>query len=109
MSNTTTQKNRASAFINQGGRCIYCRRPMWQTHLREFAAANGLSKRQAKKRRCTAEHLLARADGGSNRGTNIAAACLFCNSRRHQLKHVLEPKAYEHFVQGELRAGRWAP
>ncbi|WP_254782667.1 HNH endonuclease, partial [Lysobacter sp. yr284] len=33
-------------------------------------------------RRCTAEHLIARHEGGRNRRENIAAACWLCNQRR---------------------------
>ena len=101
-------KVRSTAFQLQQGLCVYCQRPMWQSHLRDFAATHGLTKRQAKHRRCTAEHLQAKCDGGSNKQGNIAAACIYCNQRRHQLKQAPAPDAYKKYVQQKLIAGTWA-
>lgn len=50
----------------QGGVCFYCQRP--------FTTGG--------KRRPTREHLVPRAHGGSNRPTNIVAACFGCNHDR---------------------------
>jgi 5-methylcytosine-specific restriction endonuclease McrA len=36
-------------------------------------------------RDCTAEHLVARMDGGRDTRDNIVAACRRCNAARHQL------------------------
>ncbi|MNM24916.1 hypothetical protein D3C81_353560 [compost metagenome] len=105
---SSISKIRSTAFQRQQGLCIYCQRPMWQSHLRVFAAANGLTKFQASQRRCTAEHLQARCDGGSSQQANIAAACAYCNQQRHQLKQAPTPDAYKTYVQQQLLAGTWA-
>ncbi|WP_425515938.1 HNH endonuclease [Stenotrophomonas acidaminiphila] len=81
---------------------------MWNgAHLKAFAAIASIGKRQAKERRCTAEHLQARCDGGSNSRGNIAAACWYCNQQRHRLPVPPDSKAYAEYVQREVLAGRW--
>jgi len=104
----TIPKVRRAAFQRQDGLCFYCRRPMWQNHLHHFASGNCLTKAQARKRRCTAEHLLAKCDGGSDNLSNIAAACSYCNERRHQLATPPTPDEYRAYVLQELQAGRWS-
>ena len=55
----------------QGFKCCYCKRTFGKKGRRIGA---------------TIEHLVARADGGSNRRENLAAACLHCNQHRGQQK-----------------------
>jgi 5-methylcytosine-specific restriction endonuclease McrA len=50
----------------QGGRCLYCRRPF---------TGEGRT-------RPTIEHRKAKMDGGGDRVANLAAACLHCNQHR---------------------------
>jgi hypothetical protein len=77
---------RRKAFLEQSGRCFYCSAEMWLTHPERFASRHGLSEREAWRFKCTAEHLVARCDGGSDSQTNIVAACRFCNATRHQIR-----------------------
>ncbi|MDN4590254.1 hypothetical protein DBA29_17325 [Xenophilus aerolatus] len=60
---TRKQKHRRFAALEQRGLCIYCCRPMG--------------------RDATAEHLRPRCSGGTDRRSNIAAACHACNQARH--------------------------
>lgn len=86
---------RASAFYRQHGRCIYCNKSIWLSDVAHFAAEQNLTTRQARHRQCTAEHLCAIKNGGGNIADNIAAACLFCNLRRHKRRSELTPKQLE--------------
>jgi hypothetical protein len=98
---------RAKAFARQQGRCFYCRNPMWLTDSAAFAKQHTLTPRQAREFQCTAEHLTARQDGGGDGTGNIAAACLFCNLRRHQRKRPKTVAEYVHFVQSLVQRGGW--
>jgi len=53
-------------IAEQGGRCLYCRRP--------FTDAGPT--------RPTIEHRKAKMDGGRDAVANLAAACLHCNRHR---------------------------
>ena len=99
---------RTRAFYAQSGRCCYCDLPMWQVSPDELKPL-GLRVRAAGPLRCTAEHLVARQDGGKEMAGNIAAACWSCNSRRHRLKSPPLPEAYRLYVQRRLTMGRWHP
>ena len=57
-------KKRLFAFNKQKGRCYYCGAPMWLDNLSVFMSKYGIRKKQAQSLKCTAEHLLARQDGG---------------------------------------------
>lgn len=99
--------HRHSAFVAQSGRCFYCGFPMWEKNIEFFARANNLKPTQARRLKCTAEHLEARGVGGTNKATNIVAACLCCNLGRHRRKKAPSPGAYRQFVQQRLNRGRW--
>jgi hypothetical protein len=99
--------SRTAAFIQQGGRCRYCDYPMWLSDVQEYASQHQLSLAQARHFRCTAEHLVARCDGGGSARANIVAACLTCNKRRHARRKSLTVDAYSHLVRSRLRQGRW--
>lgn len=101
-------KLRYSAFVAQAGLCYYCGRPMWADEPEQFARMYGLTPAQAAQRRCTAEHLQAQCDGGLNCHSNIAAACHYCNQRRHRRLHPLEPAKYQLHVLRRCAAGRWS-
>jgi len=109
MSYVIPTKNRLLAFEKQKGRCYYCGVPMWLDNLSEFTAKYGISEKKAKHFACTAEHLLARQDGGTNEMQNIVAACYFCNSRRHRALTVLPSEKYRERVMDRLRRQKWHP
>lgn len=109
MADKSVIKLRFAAFDRQGGRCYYCGFQMWRDTPEAFARRHGLSLRQARHFQCTAEHLVARQDGGRDTQSNIAAACQRCNQRRHKLKAVPEPKEYKALVQKRMSKGGWHP
>src|SRR3546814_12975241 len=41
------------------------------------------------------------------RSENIAAACLYCNRKRHHARRILSPSDYRMKVRRQLRRGRW--
>jgi 5-methylcytosine-specific restriction endonuclease McrA len=93
---TQLQRSRHLAFVQQGGKCIYCEMPMW------LNAPEG-----AKPLRCTAEHLIPRSEGGSDGPGNIVAACAKCNHTRHRQKTPPQPMAYKARVWTRMKQGRW--
>lgn len=100
-------KHREAAFCSQGGRCYYCAQPMWLNDVREYCTLYGFTPSRASAFRCTAEHLLARRDGGRDEPENIVAACFFCNRHRHARPQPLEPQRYKAHVRGRVFKGRW--
>lgn len=103
----TLLKSRSTAFERQGGRCYYCDFPMWRGSIEHFARLHDITLGQARQFQCTAEHLHARQDGGGDTRSNIVAACLVCNQRRHKRKYPLTPDVYRGLVQQRLDQGRW--
>lgn len=97
-------RQRARAFHCQHGRCIYCDARMWLQNPHEL---QGLSARRASLLQATAEHLLARCEGGTDACANIAAACRYCNQHRHRAKRPLSVPAYQARVRRRMAAGRW--
>jgi 5-methylcytosine-specific restriction endonuclease McrA len=105
----TTQiaRHRANAFATQQGRCFYCNAKMWLENVDTFAQEHGISLRQAQRLRCTAEHLLARKDGGTDTAANIVAACYHCNKTRHAGSNPPTPERYRGRVQLAMSKARW--
>lgn len=101
------QKLRMQAFKRQSGRCFYCRMPIWHTDPMRFAHRYGISLAASRQFRCTAEHLHARSDGGSDTEVNVVAACLFCNGHRHRTRVPLSPELFLARVRRRVAAGRW--
>jgi len=104
---------RARAAALQGGRCIYCDGPMWgcapdgSDDIDAFLATYGGTARSALRAQCTAEHIVARQDGGRTTAANIAAACRYCNEHRHA-RHEADPFTdYRRYVRARLAEGRW--
>ena len=98
---------RSRAFFRQQGRCCYCDLPMWMDNPQGFAQVHGITLAQAHWHQCTAEHLLARQEGGSDSGTNIAAACKRCNLWRHRgKKQAPQPNHYREIVQARMSRQR---
>lgn len=104
-------KFRAIAFKKQGGLCYYCQSPMWSDYndIAAFSSNHNITLRQARHLQCTAEHLIARQDGGLDKQGNIVAACRFCNQRRHKFKrkHIPNSEAYKALIERRMREGRW--
>ena len=105
----SSRKHRLAAFKRQQGHCYYCGLPMWLEKPTAFAKKCGITERESARLQCTAEHLVARQDGGRNSRENIAAACRFCNGTRHRISSPLMPKRYRDHVLRRLRAGKWHP
>ncbi len=103
----TLSKSRLKAFKRQSGLCYYCGFEMWLDKPQEFAIKHGLRLAQAAKFRCTAEHLVARYDGGGNRAENIAAACFHCNKQRHAPRVARSPEEHRAHVQKHISKGGW--
>ncbi|HPE81703.1 MAG: HNH endonuclease [Chromatiaceae bacterium] len=82
---------------------------MWLHDPDEIAGALGVRSRTISGLQCTAEHLVARQDGGRDTKKNIAAACRTCNGRRHQTREPLSPSEYRIKVLGRVKAGKWHP
>ncbi|MCC9001509.1 MAG: HNH endonuclease [Candidatus Competibacter sp.] len=107
-----TTKNfrfKSHAFQNQAGRCYYCDLPMWLDHPEHFALRFDITVPQSKQFQCTAEHLVARQEGGATSQSNIVAACLFCNQKRHQRKIALSPVKHKERIKKRLSVQKWHP
>lgn len=102
-------KLRKSAFTQQNGKCFYCGFHMWLDSAESFAKLHGITVKQARHFQCTAEHLLARQDGGRDVGENIAAACIRCNKLRHKRKYLMAPEQYQQHVISRVQKGGWHP
>lgn len=102
-------KYRLDAFKRQQGRCHYCGLLMWLKHPKELVSRQKISGSTRSRLRCTAEHLVARQDGGTNSHANIVAACLHCNRTRHRMKSPPDPAKYRDRVRRRVRAGKWHP
>ena len=103
----TLVRNRNHAFQAQSGRCAYCNLPMWCSNPDAFASHYGFTPSQARYFQCTAEHLHARRDGGTDAQANIVVACRRCNLLRHARQRPLSPSAYKKFVRKRLQQKRW--
>ncbi len=98
---------RARKMRAQSGRCYYCGTPMWSWNPGRFRKRFRLQWRTVHRYQCTAEHLLARRDGGTDAVDNIVAACRFCNEERHNAKRVQDPAAYRNRVRARVASGTW--
>ena len=108
-SSKTLVKSRAAAFERQGGRCYYCDLPLWLDDRESFRARFALPSGAVDARRCTAEHLLARCDGGTNASNNIVAACHTCNVGRHHRRVAHDPAHHRDYVRRRIAQGLWHP
>lgn len=103
----TLKKKRHNAATRQDFRCYYCGLPMWEKDPHSFAEQYILTSKQAQLLLCTAEHLRARSDGGSDGDENIAAACQFCNKHRHIGKSPKPPEQFRVYVHARMQKGAW--
>lgn len=69
--------------------------------------AHGLSAAQANHLRSTAEHVVARHDGGHDTPANIVAACKYCNCHRHVGQDALPATVFAAKVRQRLGRERW--
>lgn len=69
-------KSRSTAFERQKGRCFYCDDPMWRGALEPFTHLHRITLGQAHQLQCTAEHLVARQDGGKDGGRQYRCGVL---------------------------------
>lgn len=99
------QAHRNRAFENQNHRCFYCNVTMWLASPQELPAK--LSPHVAARLQCTAEHVVARCDGGRDVASNIVAACRFCNENRHRRKRPPKPDVYRNQVQRRMERAAW--
>ncbi len=98
-SSVRTARNRAC--IHQGWLCYYCGLTMLTSRSDRAEKMPGLS--------CSAEHLVARCNDGGNQASNIVAAHVVCNQRRHKRGRDLAPEAYQAMVRSRIAKGRWHP
>ena len=101
--------HRHAAFLRQNTRCWYCTCPMWEADPADFAMAVGTTRKQARLLQCTAEHLVAKCEGGKDVATNIVAACRYCNVGRHKAKNPLPAQAMVGRVRKLVAQERWLP
>lgn len=88
------QSRREQASRLQDGKCWYC--------LCEMESGPVQSSSQ-----CTAEHLVPRSEGGSDKAENIVAACRFCNTTRHKRKRALSATQFKQMVRQRIANGKW--
>lgn len=101
-------RHREHAFQRQSGQCFYCRCQMWNgKDSKGFCERYSLTPGQARALRCTAEHIVAKCDGGKDNAENIAAACERCNYGRHARKKPKTPSEFAAHVGRRIRALRW--
>lgn len=107
----TLVRARDRAYNLQSGHCYYCGLPMWNdpTGLAVMAAHFSISCKQARVFRCTAEHLTAKKDGGSNIQGNIVAAHPLCNMARHRCKAPRDPAEHQKHVCNRMSRKKWWP
>lgn len=99
--------HRKRAYERQQGLCHYCASRMWLGDPKDFSRQHGCSIKAARHRQCTAEHLLARQDGGRDTAENIVAACRYCNAARHRRRKPLSADQHVALVRRRLQEGRW--
>ncbi|WP_314101018.1 HNH endonuclease [uncultured Stenotrophomonas sp.] len=106
MSNERLKTLRTHAFQAQQGRCFYCGFVMWLSSPDELI----LRSRASRAYQCTAEHLLARQDGGKDVASNVVAACHLCNLRRHRRPNPApSAEVYRAHVRQRVAKGKWHP
>lgn len=100
-------KYRHEAFLTQAERCYYCGFLMWESDPEGFAKTHKISLSQAQRFKCTAEHLEARQDGGTDAKSNVVAACLHCNQTRHRIRPAPSPAALKKQIAKQLQNNGW--
>jgi hypothetical protein len=111
MSANRLKKLRRLSFEKQRHQCFYCKHLMWEDNPEAFSRFYGITLKQARLLRSTAEHLVAQQDNGGDTPDNVVAACLWCNQRRHKGRHrkAPDPETYKHFISMRMEKGLWHP
>ena len=104
--NHKLRRFRKVAARRQQHRCHYCGVPMWSKNPAAFAERYGLRLEDCGHFQCTAEHMVARRDGGSEH-RNVVAACRHCNIARHEMETPLPADLYREHVQRAVAETRW--
>lgn len=104
--NHKLRRFRKVAARKQRHRCHYCDAPMWSARPEVFAERHGLRLEDCAHFQCTAEHMVARRDGGQER-RNIVAACRFCNITRHEAETPMSAEAFRAHVQRAVGDATW--
>jgi 5-methylcytosine-specific restriction endonuclease McrA len=104
--NHKLRRFRKVAARRQQHRCHYCDAPMWTKIAWAFAERHGLRLEDCVHFQCTAEHVIARRDGGVE-VRNIVAACRHCNLTRHETAHPLPAEVYREHVRSNVAESRW--
>lgn len=106
----TLKDRRLRAHAQQDGLCFYCCLPICEGDMQPFRRRYGLTAREAESLLSTAEHLVARKDGGTDGNSNVVAACWTCNEGRHQRKNRdLDWLKFRTLVQNRMRQRKWRP
>lgn len=102
-------KLRQRAAANQNNRCYYCNAAMCidVAIIGDFAKSHNISVNQARQFICTAEHLIAKQDGGKDIKENIVAACRYCNHTRHKRKTCSNAELFKSYVCKQIRKQKW--
>jgi 5-methylcytosine-specific restriction endonuclease McrA len=100
MSASSLRSARDRAATRQDGLCHYCELPM----LLPTSPASKTMPAFVP----SAEHLIARSEGGGNEAWNIVAAHAICNQQCHKRALPLPPDIYKDLVKSRL-TGRWHP
>ncbi|KGQ18122.1 HNH endonuclease [Lysobacter dokdonensis DS-58] len=98
--NHKLRRFRKAAARRQQHRCHYCDAPMWTRNPWQFAQRHGLTLEDCAHFQCTAEHVVARRDGGGE-VRNIVAACRYCNIARHQMEGPFAADDYRERVRND--------
>ena len=104
--NHKLRRFRKVAARKQAHKCWYCDAPMWSSKPEAFAEKHGLRLEDAAHFQCSAEHLVARRDGGAE-VRNIVAACRYCNIARHECEAPMDAEAWRAHVQARVLASDW--
>ncbi|MFP7722822.1 HNH endonuclease [Lysobacter sp. A3-1-A15] len=80
---------------------------MWLGSADTFCTQFRLRSGQVLALQCTAEHLVARQDGGTDCRENVVAACRWCNRRRHARPKAMPVDKYRDHVAWRVKQGRW--
>ena len=83
--------------------------PCQDAYLASPAELPGASPTAAARLQCTAEHLVARREGGRDIASNVVAACAHCNHTRHKRKRPPDPAAYRSEIRRRVGCGKWHP
>ncbi|MFV8816670.1 HNH endonuclease [Haliea sp. E17] len=80
---------------------------MWRESPEELTSKYRISQKKCLALKCTGEHLVPFSQGGPCTGTNIVAACEFCNRHRHRRPGEISWQDFKALVTKRVRQGKW--